>query len=300
MSTTQAVVVIGEVLFDQFDNGQSVLGGAPFNVAWHLQGFNQNPVFISRVGDDTYGEKIIKTMQDWGMRTNGVQLDTHYPTGKVKVSLNKGQPDFDICQDVAYDYIDLTQADEALVDSNIPVLYHGSLVARTQKVFDALLQFRQAAEVSFVDINLRPPWWNISSAMTLMQGANWLKVNDDELYQLTNCQDDLSEMILAARRLLTELMIDVLVLTRGSEGAVIVSEQDVHQSAPVRVEHIVDTVGAGDAFSSVCILGMQQGWNKQDILQRAAEFAAQVCQQQGATSSNHEMYQTLREKWQVR
>ncbi|MBA1332725.1 carbohydrate kinase, partial [Candidatus Endoriftia persephone str. Guaymas] len=48
-------IIFGEVLFDCFEDGSRVLGGAPFNVAWHLQALGAAPLFISRVGDDSLG-----------------------------------------------------------------------------------------------------------------------------------------------------------------------------------------------------------------------------------------------------
>lgn len=69
-------VIIGEVLFDVFPQGESVLGGAPFNVAWHLQGLGLKPMMISAVGDDHHGEQVIQKMEHWGMDVQGMQLDT--------------------------------------------------------------------------------------------------------------------------------------------------------------------------------------------------------------------------------
>ena len=51
-------VVFGEVLFDIFPDGSRVLGGAPFNVAWHLQAFGCAPLFVSRIGEDENGEQV--------------------------------------------------------------------------------------------------------------------------------------------------------------------------------------------------------------------------------------------------
>ena len=88
--------VFGEVLFDRFEDGSSVLGGAPFNVVWHLQGFGLEPLLISRVGNDRLGEQVIAAMESWGMDTRGIQFDKDHPTGTVNVTLNNGQPTFDI------------------------------------------------------------------------------------------------------------------------------------------------------------------------------------------------------------
>ncbi len=86
-------VIFGEVLFDRFPDGNSVLGGAPFNVAWHLQAFGARPLLISSVGDDELGAEIRQTMQDWGMDDSGLQTDAAHPTGTVEVSFNAGEPE---------------------------------------------------------------------------------------------------------------------------------------------------------------------------------------------------------------
>lgn len=299
MNNSSQPVLIGEVLFDQFENGISVLGGAPFNVAWHLQGFGQSPIFISRIGKDEYGEKIMETMQNWGMSTTGLQLDNSYSTGKVEIALNNGQPSFDICDQVAYDYIDLRQIDDALSDNAVSLLYHGSLAARHEQVYDVILQLRQASEQSFVDINLRPPWWNKEKIIKLMQGASWLKVNDDELISLTGADNKLTSMIDATKDIMQEHDISSIILTLGAEGAFIVQHDQVFQTEPVKVNDIKDTVGAGDAFSSICILGMTEGWDIQSTLIRAAEFAAKICQQEGATQANSGLYDNFRRKWEL-
>jgi len=84
-------VIFGEVLFDCFPDGNSVLGGAPFNVAWHLQAFGMSPMMISSVGDDELGNKVKSAMQDWSMRTTGLQLDPVHPTGSVDIEFVDGE-----------------------------------------------------------------------------------------------------------------------------------------------------------------------------------------------------------------
>ena len=123
----QLIAIFGEVLIDQFPDGLQVLGGAPFNVAWHLQAFGQAPCFISRVGNDLIGELILKEMSAWGMAIENVQIDPDYPTGTVKVAIKDNEPSYEILADQAYDFI-ATQQLNLLTPYN--VLYHGSLALR--------------------------------------------------------------------------------------------------------------------------------------------------------------------------
>ena len=292
-------VIIGEVLFDLFEDGQAVLGGAPLNVAWHLQGFGLSPLLISRVGEDRYGEQITETMQKWGMDLSGLQIDPAHSTGLVKVKLDKGQAAFEICDAAAYDYINLAQTDLALTKISSPFLYYGSLAARHHQVYDTIQQLRQAASQSFVDINLRPPWWDMQKLTRLMQGVNYLKVNDDELCRLTGVSDDLSAMADATKDLIQQYQIDTVIVTRGDQGALVVTADNIIQSPPVRVHNMQDTVGAGDAFSAVSMLGVMQEWEPALIFARATEFAARICEQRGATNFDLAMYDNFRTQWQL-
>jgi len=99
-------VIFGEVLFDCFPDGNSVLGGAPFNVAWHLQAFGLSPVVITSIGDDELGTKVKSAMMDWNMNTAGLQLDPLHPTGSVDIEFKDGEPRYTIVEHRAYDYID--------------------------------------------------------------------------------------------------------------------------------------------------------------------------------------------------
>ena len=60
---TQTPVLFGEVLFDCFEDGSRVLGGAPFNVAWHLQGFGLSPLLISCIGRDAEGQYVLDAVE---------------------------------------------------------------------------------------------------------------------------------------------------------------------------------------------------------------------------------------------
>ena len=122
---SKCLCIFGEVLFDHFPAGERVLGGAPFNVAWHLQAFAQSPVFISRIGDDAEGQTIRDAMQQWGMTTDALQLDTGLPTGRVNVSIHNNEPTYDIVENCAYDAI--VPISE---DIQCRLLYHGSLALR--------------------------------------------------------------------------------------------------------------------------------------------------------------------------
>ena len=125
----QYVIIFGEVLFDCFPDGNIVLGGAPFNVAWHLQAFGVSTLFISRIGDDYYGNNIKEAMQNWGMDLSGLQLDSEHPTGVVNDNFINNEPHYEIVENSAYDFIQSSRLPSLKKDA---ILYHGTLALRSQ------------------------------------------------------------------------------------------------------------------------------------------------------------------------
>lgn len=280
-------VIMGEVLFDCF-GGDCVLGGAPFNVAWHLQGFGLSPRFISRVGADDFGGEVLSRMRDWGLQTRWIEEDPAHPTGRVSVRMIDNQPVYEILPSQAYDYIQPPRALGCCADS---AFYHGSLAARNVVSRNTLLGIRRVFTGRvFVDVNLRDPWWAINTLGPLIHGATWLKLNEDEAAILSK-QGDISGLAL-------QRQISWVILTRGAHGASLYDRHDCLENVtPPRVAGLMDTVGAGDAFSAVTLLGLIEGWEWSVLLQRATEFAARSCSWRGAISDDRAIYQEILRDW---
>lgn len=285
-------VLFGEVLYDCFEDGSRVLGGAPFNVAWHLRALGVAPLLISRVGDDALGRKVRDVMQHWGMSTAGLQKDSAHPTGEVRVSLRGGQPSFEILPERAYDHI---QAD-ALPPMSPALIYHGSLAVRQADSANSLerLVERHPAPI-FMDVNLRPPWWDGARVGRLLERARWAKLNHQELMLLVDEGGDLLEK---ARILQQRHGLDWVIVTQGEQGAFLLDRDgDMHATRPGPAVQVVDSVGAGDAFAAVCILGLLRHWSPQEIMPRAQEFASLLVGRRGAIIDDPALYRPLREAW---
>jgi len=281
-------VIMGEVLFDCFGDDCN-LGGAPFNVAWHLRGFGLAPRFISRVGADENGIRVRNRMLDWGLKTDWLEEDTEHPTGCVSVSVENGQPEYAILPAQAYDYI---AAPNALGDCHNSLFYHGSLVARQEVSRTTLLNLRTAFTGRvFVDVNLRNPWWTLATLDPLISHASWLKLNEEELGHLLANDDN-------ASCLAREYNAEQVILTRGDRGADVYNKmKHLYHASPTAEAEIVDTVGAGDAFSAVVILGLIKGWEWPVILRCATGFAARVCSWRGALTNDRTIYQEILREW---
>ncbi|MBT8121497.1 MAG: carbohydrate kinase [Gammaproteobacteria bacterium] len=286
--------VFGEVLYDCFEDGSRVLGGAPFNVAWHLQAFGCSPRFISRVGDDAMGHAIREDMQRWGMNTDWLQQDASHPTGEVRVTLVDGQPEYDIVSGRAYDYIDA----DAIPALSPSVIYQGTLGLRQPESAAALeaLLARHPAPV-FLDVNLRPPWWDMALVRRQLDHAQWVKINDEELQTVMEGDADLKAM---ASALMERHGLERVIVTLGANGAFALDDRgELTESDPMARVPVVDTVGAGDAFASVCILGMLHDWPLSSIMDRAQRFASLIVGQRGATLQDKTAYRPLLNDWQL-
>ncbi len=288
-----APVIFGEVLFDCFPDGNSVLGGAPFNVAWHLQAFAQSPLMVSSVGDDALGEKVKSSMQSWNMDTSALQIDRAHPTGSVDIRFDQGEPHYTIVEHRAYDYINAALL-PALPENSL--LYHGSLALRNQTSHETLANIKALhTGTVFMDVNLRDPWWQKASVLEMASDADWVKLNEDELLQLGNYTGDIRSQ---AADFINTYNLTAVIVTLGAKGAIVLTDKDDYvRVAPSQTIQVVDTVGAGDAFTSVLILGILLQWPLEQTMQRAQDFASLMVTQQGATVFNHDLYRAMITDW---
>jgi len=285
-------VIYGEVLFDCFPDGSRVLGGAPFNVAWHCQAFGLQPLFISRVGNDPLGREVKSAMLDWGMATSGLQLDSTHATGIVDVSFDDGEPSYNIVENSAWDFIDNQETPP--IDKQ-RVLYHGSLVLRNPLAAASLADLQHhCCNSIFIDVNLRPPWWDKSRIEKSMQKARWIKLNVDELKLIVPEQPDTDARI---HYLLSHLDVELIIVTLGDAGAMAASHNEWCSVQPEKGNNVVDTVGAGDAFSSVLLLGLYKAWPLRQTLNRAQQFASAVVGLRGATTQDKTFYEPFINDW---
>ncbi|WP_216900137.1 carbohydrate kinase [Synechococcus sp. CCY 9618] len=298
MQQSSSITIFGEVLFDCFPDGSEVLGGAPFNVAWHLQGFGLSPCFISRVGMDAQGEQIRAAMRGWGLDSSSLQLDPIHPTGRVSVRIENGEPHYDIVAGSAYDFIQSADLPQA---SSTGILYHGSLALRHSCSASALEALKADHQGTiFLDVNLRNPWWSKPTILSLVDDADHVKLNEAELALLgPDLPDDADDgrLTAAMEAFVSSHGLTTLILTLGARGAMLWSEGQVFRVDPVPDTAVVDTVGAGDAFASAMLLGLSCRWPLPVSLEHAGDFAAALVSRRGATINEPAVYQRFLKQW---
>ena len=296
----QTVIAFGETLVDQFRD-RDVLGGAPFNVACHLGALGAHPVLVTRAGKDALGEQLMRAMNERGLDLRGVQRDPSRPTGRVKVSETAGGHTFDILSDQAYDHIHASLARMMGQSLHPKMVYFGTLAQRgdSRRALRAMLGAVDACV--FLDVNLRDPWVDAETLRWSLRQAGVVKLNEDELMRIGDLMM-LNGATPQARAgvLVSSFGLDRVVVTRGAAGAwTLEAGGRIDSVAGARPARVVDTVGAGDGFAAVFMLGMLRGWALAERLERADAFARALCGIRGAVPAAQDFYRPFIRDWKL-
>ncbi|MET3120877.1 fructokinase [Oxalobacteraceae bacterium GrIS 2.11] len=321
-SGSPTLIVFGEALLDDFPH-QKVLGGAPFNVARASASLGCAPLMISRVGNDGNGQLVRDEMRRFALDQSGMQTDTVHPTGLVKVHVELNAHRFEIMTNQAYDHIECEPAVLA-VDrfksmqqgrQQPTLIYYGTLAQRNKTSRETLTRLLSAGQsTNYLDLNLRDGQYSFDEIVTSLLHADILKVNEDELQLLVrkcqpeagqlNCDLNSPEIVdaffEALQHLLVLFKLRAIIVTLGAQGYVYMNDQGVRvngwQTETPQLA-LVDTVGCGDAFSSVFLAGLMHGWPTELTLQRAHAFAGSVCTIRGAVSTDMKFYRDWQTAW---
>lgn len=283
------ILACGEVLWDLFPDGE-YFGGAPANFACHASILNGHVSLLSAVGCDRHGDAAIEILNRYNIDTSLVQRTVAWPTGTVGVTLDRlGKPSFQIHSPAAWDHIEWTSELEQNITASDAV-YFGTLGQRNDlsraTIHRAIRMAKDHGIVRVLDVNLRSPFYHPSLIRESIQLASILKLSDDELGSVSSACDLSTALTIeqALQALLEQFQLDAVVMTRGADGAVLVTKDAVHHQSGIPVD-VVSTVGAGDAFTAAFILGFLERKSPPSLLSHACEIASMVCSYSGAVPS---------------
>jgi fructokinase len=278
------IVGVGELLWDLLPGGRQ-LGGAPCNFVFHCQRLGHTSVMLSRVGADQPGRELRSAALALGLDDSYLQEDPDHPTGSARVAVDaQGQPTFNIVEDVAYDYLAWEDRFAPLLAAARAVCF-GSLAQRHAVARATILRAVGAAPqaLAIFDVNLRQRYFDRDLIETSLAASRWVKLSSDELPVL---RDLLGLAGAAPHELLHDLrrrfQLEVAILTRGAEGCLVQSAAQEIDLPGVPVT-VVDTVGAGDAFSAGLLAYVLEGRALADAAAFANRLAARVAASAGAT-----------------
>lgn len=245
------ILVFGEVLWDVYPD-KEFIGGAPFNFAAHFARLGGEAYLLSAVGRDLRGSKAEQIIAQKGIKTDFLCRNDK-PTGICKVTVKNGTPSYELCSDVAYDYI---QADL----DNIPdksFLYFGTLALRNEVSRNTLKNLLKAQRFEHVyfDINIRQSFYCAEVVKDGLEACDILKISRDEvnifnrLSLLDETGETFAEMCSVCRSLAKKYALKKVVLTLDKDGAAVYdSDSDSFCSAGVEPVNVVSAVGGGDSF----------------------------------------------------
>jgi len=283
------IVGLGEILWDLFP-GRKQLGGAPANFAYMTSLLGDRAKVASRVGNDSLGTETIQILKSLHLDISHLQEDRLHPTGTVIVSLNsEGQPEYEITEHVAWDFLEQTFDWENLTRDADAVCF-GSLAQRSPASCEAIWAFLHRLRPNALrvfDVNLRQEFFTRDILDRSARSADIMKCNHEEVFivaRLLGCagEDMREDMNEAAQRLLQTYPLKLLCVTRGEHGSVLFSSSGTHAHPGHQVK-VVDTVGAGDAFTAGLVHHYLRGSSLETMNEAANRMGAWVASQSGAT-----------------
>ncbi|WDF66005.1 carbohydrate kinase family protein [Flavobacterium sp. KACC 22763] len=274
-------VAYGEVLWDVFGNEKKI-GGAPLNVALRMKTLGCEVAMISCVGNDEDGVSIKDQVKKLGLETDTIAVSEDFPTGLVNVTLNeRGSASYEISYPSAWDKIESNDSAKAAVKT-ADVLIYGSLVCRDDVSRKTLKELLPSAAYKVFDVNLRKPHYCYEILQELMDSADFIKFNDEELLEIAATMDSPFTGLEENMRFIAEKnKVHAMCVTKGKHGALLMWEGELYQNGgyPVRVS---DTVGAGDSFLAALITSLLTHKTPQDAIDFACAVGALVAEAPGA------------------
>ncbi|MCW1833272.1 sugar kinase [Pantoea ananatis] len=241
--------------------------GAELNVAIGLARLGLKVGWVSRVGQDAFGRFICQVLDKENIDHRQVTVDPRYPTGfqlKSKVDdgsdplveyFRKGSAashlsptDFDHDYFGAARHLHLSGVAAAISDSSLELTKH------------AAKEMRARGKTLSFDPNLRPVLWRSEGEMRkqlnlLAEYADWVLPGEKEGYILTGYRQpqDIADFYL-------DKGVKAVIIKTGCEGAWYkTASGEQGQVEAMRVENVVDTVGAGDGFAVGVISALLEG-----------------------------------------
>lgn len=286
----QYICCFGEVLWDMLPSGK-LPGGAPMNVATHLQNLGIPAKMISRVGKDELGAEIKVFLESKNCTTEWIQEDETLNTGWVKVQLSeKNEATYTIVHPVAWDFIETNNTVQQLVNQASALVF-GTLASRDDTSYQTLLSIlknlpQETHVLKVFDINLRPPHYSQSLIEEFLQYADIVKLNEDELKIVAKWYDIAGDEEKQLREISQKFDIKTLIVTKGGDGAILLrlendGKKHFYQQAGYKVV-VADTIGSGDSFLAGFLKNILNGKSSEYALNFACAIGAVVASHSGA------------------
>ncbi len=290
MKEPHLILGVGELLWDEFPEGM-LLGGAPANFAVMAGQLGNHAVILSRIGGDELGRRAVARLEPLPADGSFLQVDPAQETGRVTVAFEGGEPHYTIHQPAAWDFLELTGEWMQLAGRADAVCF-GSLAQRSnesRQTIQKLVAKSPASCIRVFDANLRPPFYSGEVIRESLELATVLKMNEAEAPQVLALLglpaqegSGSTSLRLAGERLLEEFpSLQMVAVTRGGHGSVLVTRDEVHEHPGIPVQ-VADTIGAGDAFTAAMIHYLLRGAELATLNEAGNRWGAWAASHSGA------------------
>lgn len=281
------VAGLGEVLWDLFPDAKK-LGGAPANFCSHAQQLGAKSFILSSVGEDVLGKKATALLQQSKIDTTGLQINKHFPTGRVRVELDSnGNPDYTIEDNVAWDYIKINTSQKKIAQQ-LDALCFGTLAQRnpdSQKSIFKIIATTPPNCLRVFDVNFRKNFYDFPMVRQSLNLANIVKMNQQEFTEIVEMFSLPKNHKKGLDSLIKKFQLKMCILTLGDKGAIMATKKEYSCIVPIKTIKVLSTVGAGDSFTAAAIMGWLNKKPLDQINQEASRLAAYVCGQLEAVPS---------------
>lgn len=273
-------ICYGEVLWDVLPEGPQP-GGAPLNVAYHLNKLGVATSIISKIGNDDKGRKLEKLIDGWGIKKHFLQVDQQYPTSEVIAKMNNGnEVSYEIVFPVAWDFI--TGAGY-MKQKLTPASYfiYGSLASRNEVTRNTLLELLESDAIKVFDINLRPPFMGQDLLKKLLEKADIVKLNQAELEMVQIIfSGSLANEASQVRFIMESFNVKEIVITKGESGASYYKNDKAWHLWGNEVK-VSDTIGSGDSFLAAFLASHYLQDTPETTLKNAIAMGAFIATKKG-------------------
>jgi fructokinase len=284
------VLGIGELLWDLLPSG-AALGGAPANFTVMAGRLGSHAAVLSRIGRDDLGRQAVELLHSMAADTEYLQVDPLHETGRVTVELKDGQPSYVIHEPAAWDFMELTD-DWVRLAERADAICFGSLAQRSlesRQTIQTLAAQTKSQCVRVFDVNLRAPFYSNEVLQESLELATVMKLNDAEMPLVLGLlglpasePGDPAALRAGAERLLAEFpTLRLVAVTRGGEGSLLATREEVHEHPGVATK-VADTIGAGDAFTAAMTHYLLRGAGLATLNEAGNRWGAWMASQNGA------------------
>jgi fructokinase len=288
-------ICYGEILWDVLPDGPQP-GGAPLNVAYHLNKMGLSTSIISKIGNDRNGERLADLMDAWGINLQFLQVDNVYPTSEVLTKMNGNEVSYEIVFPVAWDFIVKNNNIPSVINSSTYFVY-GSLASRNETSRDTLFKLLETDAIKVFDINLRPPFMGQDLLKILLEKADIVKLNQAELELVQIIfSGPLNNEASQIKFIQDRFNVGEVIITKGEFGASYYKNKKGYHLWGNEVK-VKDTIGSGDSFLAAFIANHYLKAQPEIILKNAIAMGAFIATKKGGCPDYQiEEYQNFKNK----